>query len=381
MHSSRAVGPFLTFINFEAKLHSAGGFIRLNRIKTKMVTAINIDKKIKILYITPLMKHLILFICTLLMFVVISCKTTAKPIVYDKNLPEIRKELMGINLMMRQGELADASKRLEKAIVLYPENRDLKTIRCFLLIEMGKNQEALDLINNLILQMPENALLYTALGMLNVKSLAFAEALENFEKSINLSHSRLAFPWFQKGLFHYQQKDYEKSSECFFKAKQIEARNPDFHFFYFLCQLYITKNLDANMHLWKSTENKIDEIPVWYYSFYVQALYDIGYKEDAVKLLTDGLKKYPQDLYLRLFHCCIRLDEIKETGSISDKMLGDEIRDVLLKLPCPEAADAWITWLELSGDARLVTECRKYMVVYSYSPLVQEWSQKMQNKD
>ena len=346
-----------------------------------VVTAINIDKKIKILYIIPLMKHLILFICTLLMFAVISCKTTAEPIVYDKNLPEIRKELRGINLMMRQGELADASKRLEKAMVLYPENRDLKTIRCFLLIEMGKNQEALDLINNLILQMPENALLYTALGMLNVKSLAFAEALENFEKAIHLSRSQLAFPWFQKGLFHYQQKDYEKSSECFFKAKQIEVRNPDFHFFYFLSRLYITKNLDANMHLWKSTENKIDEIPVWYYPFYVQALYDIDYEDDAIKLLTDGLKKYPQDLYLRLFHCCIRLDEIKETGSISDKMLGDEIRDVLLKLPCPEAADAWITWLELSGDARLVTECRKYMVVYSYSPLVQEWSQKMQNKD
>ena len=73
---------------------------------------------------------------------------------------------------------------------------------CFLLIEMGKNQEALDFINSLILQMPENALLYTALGMLNVKNLAFDEALENFEKSINLSHSRLAFPWFQKGLFH-----------------------------------------------------------------------------------------------------------------------------------------------------------------------------------
>ena len=327
------------------------------------------------------MKHLILFICTLLMFAVISCKTTAEPIVYDKNLPEIRKELRGINLMMRQGELADASKRLEKATVLYPENRDLKTIRCFLLIEMGKNQEALDLINNLILQMPENALLYTALGMLNVKSLAFADALENFEKAIHLSRSQLAFPWFQKGLFHYQQKDYEKSSECFFKAKQIEVRNPDFHFFYFLSRLYITKNLDANMHLWKSTENKIDEIPVWYYSFYVQALYDIGYKEDAVKLLTDGLKKYPQDLYLRLFHCCIRLDEIKATGSISDETLGNEIRNVLSKLPCPEAADAWITWLELSGDVRLITECRKYIVVYSYSPLVQKWSQKMQNKD
>ena len=346
-----------------------------------IVTAINIDKKIKILYIISLMKHSILFICTLLMFVVISCKTTAEPIVYDKNLSEIRKELRGINLMMRQGEFVDASKRLEKAMVLYPENRDLKTIHCFLLIEMGKNQEALDLISNLISQMPENALLYTALGMLNVKSQAFEQALENFEKSIYLSRSQLAFPWFQKGLFHYQQKDYEKSSECFFKAKQIEVRNPDLHFFYFLCQLYITKDLDANMHLWKLVESKIDEIPVLYYSFYIQALYDIGYKEDAIKLLREGLKKYPQDLYLRLFHCCICLDEIKETGDISDKMLGDEIRDILLKLPCPESADTWITWLELSGDVRLIAECRKYIVLYSYSPLVQKWSQKMQNKD
>jgi hypothetical protein len=78
---------------------------------------------------------------------------------------------------------------------------------------------------------------------------------------------------------------------------------------------------------------------------------------------------------------CVRLDEIKATGSISDETLGNEIRNVLSKLPCPEAADAWITWLELSGDVRLITECRKYIVVYSYSPLVQKWSQKMQNKD
>ena len=38
------------------------------------------------------MKHSI-FIYILIIFTVFSCKTTAKPIVYDKNLPEIRKEL------------------------------------------------------------------------------------------------------------------------------------------------------------------------------------------------------------------------------------------------------------------------------------------------
>ena len=110
-------------------------------------------------------------------------------------------------------------------------------------------------------------------------------------------------------------------------------------------------------------------------------MYDIDYKEDAIKLLNEGQKAYPTDLYLQLFNCCIRLDECKDTNTIPSKDLGDEIKKILLKLPCPEAADTWITWLELSADARLATECRKYIALYSYSPLVQEWSRKMQNKD
>ena len=326
------------------------------------------------------MKHFIFLINTIIIFTVFSCKTVS-PIVYDKNLPAIRKELRGINLMMQQGEFDDAAKRLEKALVLYPENKDLKTIRCFLLIEQGKTQEAKDLINILIAQMPENALLYAAEGILNVKNNESDKAMENFEKSISLSAGNMAFPWYQKGLLCYQQKDYENASNCFFKAKQIKFRNPDYQFFYFLTQLQITKNLEANIHLWKSVENKIEQIPSWYYSFYAQALYDIDYKEDAIKLLNEGQKAYPTDLYLQLFNCCIRLDECKDTNTIPSKDLGDEIKKILLKLPCPEAADTWITWLELSADARLATECRKYIALYSYSPLVQEWSRKMQNKD
>ncbi len=326
------------------------------------------------------MKHSI-FIYILIIFTVFSCKTTAKPIVYDKNLPEIRKELRGINLMMRQGEFTDAAKRLEQALILYPENKDFKTVQCFLLIEQGKKQEANDLINSLISQMPANALLYTAKGILEVKNAEYDNALESFEKSISLANSGLAFPFFQKGLLHYQQKDYENASVAFFKAKQIEFRNPDYLFMYFLCQLYLTKSLEPNIHLWKSVENKTEQLPAWYYPFYIQALYDIDYKEDAGKLLDEALKKNPNDLYLQLFDCCIELDEIKSGKTVANEDLGNKIKQLMTKLACPESADAWITWLELSSDARLLAECRKYILLYSYSPLAQEWSKKLKNKD
>lgn len=316
----------------------------------------------------------------MIFFTVLSCKTI-EPIVYDKNLPKINKELFGINLMIRQGEFDDADKRLEQALILYPESKDLKISKCFLLIEQNKNREANELIDSFLLQMPENALLYTAKGILEVKNSKYNEALECFEKSIALSNSSLASPWFQKGLLFYRQSSYEKASECFFKAKQIDFRNPDFIFFYFLSQLYITKNLEANIHLWKSVENKIVEIPSWYYSFYTKALYDINYKEDAIKVMNEGLKKYPNDLYLQLFDCCVQLDNVKNEGTTPDAVLGNKIKQILFKLPCPEAADAWITWLDMSNDERLATECRKYIALYSYSPLIQFWSRKITNKD
>lgn len=338
-----------------------------------------IDKKYKILYIVSEMKYLNL-VYIIILLTILSCKTI-EPIVYDKNLPKINKELFGINLMIRQGEFDDADKRLEQALVLYPENKDLKTVKCFLLIEQNKNREANELIDSFLSQMPENALLYTAKGMLEVKNSKFDKALEYFEKSITLSNSRLASPWFQKGLLFYRQSNYEKASECFFKAKQIDFRNPDFIFFYFLSQLYITKNLEANIHLWKSAENRIAEIPSWYYSFYTKALYDIDCKEDALKLMNEGLKKYPNDLYLQLFDCCVQLDDAKKKGTIPDAALGDKIRQILFKLPCPETADAWIIWLDMSNDERLAAECRKYTALYSYSPLTQFWSQKITNKD
>lgn len=309
----------------------------------------------------------------------LSCKTV-EPIVYDKNLPKINKELFGINLMIRQGEFDNAEKRLEQAMVLYPENKDLKTIKCFLLIEQNKDREANELIDSYLLQMPENALLYTAKGMLEVKNIEFDKALESFEKSISLSYN-LAFPWFQKGLVFYRQSNYEKASECFLKAKQLDFRNPDFIFLCFLSQLYITKNLEENIHLWKSAENKVSEIPAWYYSFYIKALYDINYKEDAIKLMNEGLKKYPNDLYLQLFDCNIQLDNAKNESSVPDELLGNKIRQILFKLPCPEAADTWITWLDMSNDARLAAECRKYTALYSYSPLTRFWSQKITDKD
>ncbi len=327
------------------------------------------------------MKHSIFFIYILIIFTVFSCKTTAEPIVYDKNLPEIRKELRGINLMIRQGEFNDAAKRLEQALILYPENKDFKTLQCFLLIEQNKKQEADELINRLISQMPTNALLYTAKGILEVKNTEYDKALESFEKSISLSNSTLSFPFFQKGLLYYQQKDYVNAGVAFFKAKQIEFRNPDYLFMYFLCQLYQTESLEPNIHLWKSVESKLDRIPAWYYPFYIQALYDINYKEDAGKLLEDALKENPEDLYLQLFECCIELDKIKDGKKVTNEDLGNKIKQLMTKLPCPQTADAWITWLELSSDARLAAECRKYIVLYSYSPLVQEWSKKMKNKD
>ena len=336
-----------------------------------------IDKKHKILYIISEMKYL--NFVYIIFFAILSCKTI-EPIVYDKDLPKINKELFGINLMMRQGEFENADKRLEQALVLYPENKDLKTLKCFLLIEQNKNREASELIDSYLLQMPENALLYTAKGMLEVKNLKFDKALEHFEKSLSLS-SGLAFTWFQKGLLFYRQSNYEDASECFFKAKQIDFRNPDFIFFYFLSQLYITGNLEANIYLWKSAENKAAEIPSWYYSFYTKALYDINYKEDALKLMNEGLKKYPNDLYLQLFDCCIQLDNAKNEGAIPDEALGNKIRQILFKLPCPESADAWIMWLDMSNDTRLAAECRKYIALYSYSPLTEFWSQKITNKD
>lgn len=311
---------------------------------------------------------------------IMSCKTV-EPILYDKNLPKINKELSGINLMIRQGEFSEAQRRLEQAMVLYPENNDFKTIKCFLLIEQNKNREANDLITGYLAEMPENALLYTAKGMLEAKNVEFDKALESFEKSISLSNN-LAFPWFQKGLVFYRQSNYEKASECFFKAKQLDFRNPDFIFLHFLCQLYITENLEQNIHLWKSAESKTAEIPSWYYSFYVKALYDINYKDDAENLLNEGLKKYPNDLYLQLFDCNIQLDNAKNKAeAVPDELLGDKIRQILLKLPCPEAADTWINWLDLTNDARLAAECRKYIALYSYSPLTQFWSRKITNED
>ena len=86
-------------------------------------------------------------------------------------------------------------------------------------------------------------------------------------------------------------------------------------------------------------------------------------------------------IFNQLFDCCIELDEIKSGKTVANEDLGNKIKQLVTKLACPESADAWITWLELSSDARLLAECRKYILLYSYSPLAQEWSKKLKNKD
>ena len=75
------------------------------------------------------------YIIFLLMILLISCKTTTEPIIYDKNIDKADKEAELIHILIRNGNLEEAEKQIDKNLILYPDNPDILLLKGWLFLE------------------------------------------------------------------------------------------------------------------------------------------------------------------------------------------------------------------------------------------------------
>lgn len=313
----------------------------------------------------------------LLPIAIISCKTTAQPIVYDESVYDLIREIDVISKMLLHNELEKSEVRIEKALSLYEENTEILTLKCFLLIAQKKILEAKKLAHSTLDISSENGLLHVALAQIAQIEGDSKMTLEYLDKSIDISPN-LSFPWYKKGLILFSIKDYENALECFKTAQKQDIPNMQISFFQYLCKLQISKNLDMYKDEWSRILDSLIKIPALYYTFHATTLYDIGYKEDAQKIISEGLKTHPDDLYLLNADIFFHLERMVNTKSIDNEYLSsieESILNIIDKIPSAQTYDTLLNYLWLKKDYTLFdVQFKKMIFLYPDSPEVEVWS-------
>ena len=73
--------------------------------------------------------------------------------------------------------------------------------------------------------LPYWAVIYNSIGLTYLKTGDFERALENFNKSIELSGNTFAHAFYNLGYLYSKQGNIEKAKECYSKACELEPEN------------------------------------------------------------------------------------------------------------------------------------------------------------
>jgi len=326
------------------------------------------------------MKKEIYFILIFIIFI-ISCKTTSKPIVYDKTNEKVDKEVELIRYLINNKNFDEAETQIENNLLIYPNNIDLLHIKAWLYLAQNKLTESEELFNKIIESKEKNPLALAGLARIYRIKGDKNKSLEYINRGILLQplHSIL---WLEKGLIEFESKDYKKAYSDFNKSYSLDNRNYDAYFFKYITSLKIGRELDEVKYIWDDlVEKKITNS--WYYQYHADILFERNQLDLAIKIMEDGLIIYPDDSYLLNYTAYLLYDKYAKN---KNEELIKKAKEYILKClenneeMSPEFVDTYLSIVELTEDkSTLKKELDKYYMIYPNSEIIIKWIKKLKN--
>ena len=139
-----------------------------------------------------------------------------------------------------QKDLSNAYKKIEKALELMPNNPGIIAQTALLASELGKNEQAIDLLREGINKFPQRADFYNTLGYLLINNNQnIKEAGQLLNKAIELEPNNYAIQD-SLGWYYFKVQNYELAKRY---LEQAANNNPDNEILMHLAELYyVTKN-------------------------------------------------------------------------------------------------------------------------------------------
>lgn len=323
------------------------------------------------------MKKYILFALVLMS---LACKTLTTPIVYDKAEEKIIKEVELIRYLINNKNFEQAEKSIEENLSLYPDNLHLLHIKAWLFLAKGELDKSEELFNKVLSLKPKNPLALGGLARVYRIRGNSKKALELINNAISLqaTHSIL---WFEKGLLDYEESDFKSAYVNFNKAYTLDNRNYDAYFFKYLSALKMGRNIDEIKNIWFEIEEK-RMTKDWYYQYHVDALYAKGESDMALKIAQDGLKFYPNDIYLLNFASYLLylkyLNTKEENFIKSAKEYILKCIDNSNEKLIPEIIDTYLSIIEVTENKNILKkEVEKYYLIFPDSEILIKWLKKI----
>lgn len=310
-----------------------------------------------------------------LLYLFVSCKTLTEPVVYDKTNEKIDKEVELIRYLISNRSFEEAEKRVDENLQLYPNNIDLLHIKAWLYLAKEDYDKSEEFFNNVLKAKAKNPLAMAGLARIyRIKGDA-KKALELVNSAISLqpTHSIL---WFEKGMIEYEQDDFKSAYVDFNKAYNIDIRNYDAYFFKYLSALKMGRDIDEIKGIWFEIEDK-RAIKSWYYQYHVEALYEKGELNFALKVAEDGLKYFPRDIYLLNMTAYLLYKKYLDNKDESTIMKAKEYIAICLEKSenlTVEILDTYFSIIEVTENKTfLKKEVEKYYLIYPNSELLIKW--------
>lgn len=199
------------------------------------------------------------------------------------------------NTMFEVGKYEEAYEIYNKALALTPEDAELSFFASKTALLLQRNDEALALINNAI-KIKRETRYELELAKINYLLDNIPEALKGFERVLKEEETPELLNYI--GLCYYKQKNAQKAIQYFRKVVDADPGKPNYY--YNLAQCYKTlgdkkaffKYLDmATKILPKTPQDYIDMSYIYF---------DNGSKTLALKTLSEGIEKFPQEKKLYL---------------------------------------------------------------------------------
>ncbi len=321
-------------------------------------------------------KHFILFIILLTM---LSCKTTTDPIKYDKNIKKADEEAELIHILIRNGNLEEAEKQINKNLILYPDYDDIVLLKGWLLLKLNKLEESEKIFVSLLQKNKKNSLAATGLAIINRikgnKQIALkyiSDALKYLPGNSNL--------WLEKGILEYEEKNYKTALQYFKKAYSLDNKNYEASFYKYITMLQLGKEIQDIYNLWENILKR-KEFHSWFFQYHAEILHSKNKKSLAFKVIKNGLEEYPKDSYLLNIHSYYLYKEYLLTNK--KELIEEALKNIIICIENseelqPEFIDTYLLILEATGDIeKLTKEAKKYYLFFPDNEIIIKWIKKL----
>lgn len=320
---------------------------------------------------------ILLIILVLSMF---SCKTTTEPIKYDKNIEKADKEAELIHILIRNGNLEEAEKQIDKNLILYPDYAEIVLLKGWLYLKSNKLDESEKIFSSLLQKNKKNALAATGLAVINRikgnKQIALkyiSDALKYLPGNSNL--------WLEKGILEYEENNFKTASQYFDRAHALDNKNIEASFYKYITLLQLGKEIHDIYNLWENILKRKELLHSWFFQYHAEILYNKNKKSLAFQVIKNGLEEFPKDSYLLNMHSFYLYKEYLLNNK--KELIDDAMKNILIciensKEVKPEFIDTYLLILETTGDnEKLIKEVKKYYLLFPDNEIIIKWAKKL----